>query len=66
MAVFKKTAATLVGVALFLLSPSKSPAGETSERASANGVGFHLTSLHVVPTTGTEQWIVSGFAPGIG
>ena len=66
MPVMKKAAAILIGLALFLSFPSISSAGETSERATANGVGFHITSLHVVVVGGQDEWLISGFAPGIG
>lgn len=63
----KKVAVILVGLALCLSSPGVASAGESSDRASANGVGFHLTSLHFKPSAGTtDQWVISGFAPGIG
>lgn len=64
--VTKITSAVLIGFALFLGSSRGLFAGESSYRAVANGPSFHITSLHVIPSVGTEQWIVSGFAPGVG
>lgn len=61
----KKIVAMLIGFALFVAS-SSSFAGESSSRAVANAVGFHLSGLRVTPVTGSQQYIVSGFAPGVG
>lgn len=50
---------------VFLLGSSRGLwAGESSDRASANAAGLHLTTIHVkAPNDG---WLVSGFAPGVG
>lgn len=63
----RKLSAVLFGCALFLGSASDSSSGESSERAVANGPGFHLTSLHIFPPlAGADKWTVSGFALGVG
>ncbi len=62
----KKMAATWIGLSLLVGFSSGSSAGESSQRAVANAVGFHLTSLKVNPVVGVDQFIVSGFAPGVG
>lgn len=63
----KKAVAIFIGLALILGIAASSSAGESSYRAVANGLAFHLTALHILPpVNGTEKWIVSGFAPGVG
>lgn len=62
----RKIVAVLILFILLLGSSHSLWAGESSGRAVANAAGFHLSALRVTPVTGSEQYIVSGFAPGVG
>lgn len=58
--------AVLIAFVLLLGSSHSLWAGESSYRAIANAPGLHLSALRVTPVTGSQQYIVSGFAPGVG